>query len=68
MPASKYVFIPHSCFGYYDSKFNECIKKCKIAKSCKNATESSDCEEIRKIYKFKVSQIDELTKKWKRKH
>lgn len=67
MPAPKTVFIPHSCFGYYDEKFNECIKKCKIALSCKNATESPECQEVRKIYKFKVSQIEQLEKKWQKK-
>ena len=66
MPAPKTIFIPYSCFGYYDEEFEECTKKCKHCKACKNATESDECEEVRKIYKYKTSQIDELVEKWKK--
>lgn len=48
MPAPKTIFIPYSCFGYYDEKFDECMKKCKFRKACRNATESDECEEDRK--------------------
>ncbi len=65
MPAPKTIFIPHSCFGYYDEKFEECSKKCKINAECRRATESDECDEIRKIYKYKTSQIDELVKRFK---
>lgn len=64
MPAPKTIFIPYSCFGYYDEDFEECTKKCKYCKACKNATESDECEEVRKIYKYKLCQIEELVKKW----
>ena len=67
MPARITNFIPHSCFGYYDEEFEECTKKCKVSRACKNATLSDECDEVRKIYKFKKSQIDELVKKWKTK-
>lgn len=60
MPAPKTIFIPYSCFGYYDDKFEECTKKCKICRACRNATESDEVEEVRKIYKYKSSQIQEL--------
>ena len=65
MPAPKTIFIPHSCFGYYDEKFEECSKKCKLRKECKNATESDKIEEVRRIYKYKTSQIDELVEKFR---
>jgi len=65
MPAPKTIFIPHSCFGYYDEKFDECVKKCRISRECRNATESDECEEVRKIYKYKSSQIDELVKRFR---
>lgn len=65
MPAPKTIFIPHSCFGYYDEKFNECTKKCKISESCKNATNSTEYEDVRKIYKYMNKQIDELVQKFK---
>lgn len=64
MPASKINFIPFSCFGYCDEKFNECIK-CKHCAACSKATKSNEYEEVRKIFKFKKSQIDELVEKWK---
>lgn len=64
MPAPKTIFIPYSCFGYYDEKFDECLKKCKFRNACRNATESDECEEVRKIYKYKTSQIDELVRKF----
>ena len=67
MPAPKTIFIPRSCFGYYDEKFEECSKKCRLHEECKNATESDECDEVRKIYKYKKSQIDELVKKFKSK-
>lgn len=67
MPAPKTIFIPYSCFGYYDEKFIECTKKCKHADACRNATNSSECEEVRKIYKYLNKQIDELVEKWKSK-
>lgn len=67
MPAPKTIFIPHSCFGYYDEKFEECSKKCKLHGECKIATESNEVEEVRRIYKYKKSQIDELVKKFKAK-
>jgi hypothetical protein len=57
MPAPKTNFIPYSCFGYYDETFIECSKKCKYADSCKNATESDEKEEVRKIFKFTNKQI-----------
>ena len=66
MPAPKTIFIPHSCFGYYDEKFEECSKKCKLHEECKNATESDERDEVRKIYKYKKSQIDELVKKFRK--
>lgn len=65
MPAPKTIFIPHSCFGYYDENYEECSKKCKICKECKKATESDECEEVRKIYKYKSCHIDELVKRFK---
>ena len=67
MPAPKTTFIPHSCFGYYDSSFEECSKKCKYSKECKNATESPERDEVRSIYKYKLSQIEELVEKWRKK-
>ncbi len=67
MPAPKTIFIPHSCFGYYDEKFSECTRKCRIAESCRNATNSPEYEEVRKVYKYLNSQIDELAEKWKSK-
>lgn len=65
MPAPKTNLIPHSCFGYYDQNFIECMKKCKISDSCKNATNNPQCEQVRKIFKFKKQQIQELVKEWK---
>ena len=67
MPAPRTIFIPHSCFGYYDEKFEECTHKCRICRACRNATESDEVEEVRKIYKYKSSQIDELVKKYNKK-
>lgn len=64
MPAPKTNFIPFSCFGYYDKTFEEC-EKCKNKKPCKNATDSDEFEEVRKIYKFKKSHIEELINKYK---
>lgn len=64
MPAPITNFIPHSCFGYYDEKFDECTKKCKVSNACKKATESDEYNEVRKVYKFKTSQINELVKKF----
>lgn len=64
MPAPKTNLIPFSCFGYYDAEFNDCLV-CKVNRSCKNATDSSEYEEVRKIFKFKKSQTEELVKKWK---
>ena len=66
MPAPITNFIPHSCFGYYDEAFEECFKKCKIANACKNASESDQYDEVRKIYKFKSSQIKKLVEEWGR--
>ena len=66
MPARKTNFIPFSCFGYYDETFDEC-NNCKKSVSCKNATNSTEYEEVRKIFKYKISQIEELDKKWKKK-
>ena len=66
MPAPKTIFIPYSCFGYYDESFEECSSKCKYCKECRNATESQDCEEVRRIYKYKTSQIEELVAQWKK--
>ncbi len=66
MPAPKTTFIPYSCFGYYDEKFEECTKKCKYCSACRNATESPECEDVRRIYKYKLSQIEELVEKWKK--
>ena len=65
MPAPKTIFIPYSCFGYYDEKFDECARKCRICRECRKATESDECEEVRKIYKYKSSQIDELVKRFR---
>lgn len=64
MPAPKTNFIPFSCFGYYDNKFTECLQ-CKHCKPCKKATDSNQYEEVRKVYKYKSSQIKELVEKWK---
>ena len=64
MPAPKTTFIQYSCFGYYDEKFDECLKKCRHSKACKKATKSDDCEEVRKIFKYKKSQINELVEKY----
>lgn len=66
MPAKKTNFIPFACFGYYDANFEECLN-CKKSISCNNATNSTEYEEVRKIFKYKVSQIEELDKKWKNK-
>lgn len=66
MPAPKTTFIPYSCFGYYDASFDECERKCKLCKECKKATESNECDEVRKIFKYKTSQIKELAEKWKK--
>lgn len=66
MPAKKTNFIPFACFGYYDETFEECVE-CKKSVPCKNATESQEYEEVRKIFKYKISQIEELSKKWHRK-
>ena len=65
MPAPKTTFIPYSCFGYYDNKFIQCSKKCKYSESCYNATNSPECEEIRKQFKFTSKQIKDLVQKWK---
>lgn len=65
MPAPKTTFIPYSCFGYYDEKFVECSRKCKHASACRNATNSPEYEEVRKVYKYLGRQIDELAEKWK---
>ena len=67
MPAPRTIFIPHSCFGYYDEKFEECTHKCRICDACRNATESDEVDEVRRIYKYKSSQIDELVKKYNQK-
>lgn len=66
MPAKKTNFIPFSCFGYYDKKFEEC-ENCKHKVPCNNATNSEEYQEVRKIYKYKNAQIDELVKTWKNK-
>lgn len=63
MPAKKTNFIPYACFGYYDNKFNECIN-CKHGKACNKASTSDNYEEIRKMYKFKTSQIKTLVDTW----
>lgn len=63
MPAPKTNLIPYSCFAYYDETFDEC-KKCKHNIPCKKATDSNEYEEVRKIFKFKSSQIQELVKEW----
>lgn len=65
MPAPKTVFIPYSCFGYYDQSFIECSKKCKHAQACKNATNSNEYEEIRRQFKFNNKHITDLVQKWK---
>jgi hypothetical protein len=49
-----------------NEKFEECSKKCKLHEECKNATESNERDEVRKIYKYKKSQIDELVKKFRK--
>lgn len=67
MPAPKTIFIPYSCFGYYDHAFEECAKKCKYCKECKRATESDKRDEVREVYKYKTSQIEDLVKEWKTK-
>lgn len=64
MPAKKTNFIPFACFGYYDDNFEEC-KNCKKVSSCQKATNSPNYEEVRKIFKYKVSQIEELCEKWR---
>lgn len=64
MPAPKTFFIPYSCFGYYDDKFDECTRKCKYCQQCKNATTSPEYEEVRKQYKFTSRQILELVEKY----
>lgn len=64
MPAPKTTFIKHSCFGYYDERFTECTRKCRISEACKNATNSEDCEDVRKIFKYVRRQIDELVDKY----
>lgn len=66
MPAPKTIFIPFSCFGYHDEKFEECSKKCKYRDECRNATESDEVEEVRSIYKYKLSQIEELARKFRK--
>ena len=66
MPARKTNFIPFACFGYFDENYDEC-KNCKKSVSCNNETNSTEYEEVRKIFKYKVSQIEELDKKWKNK-
>ena len=70
MPAPKTIFIPYSCFGYYDGEFEECARKCKHCKECKRATESDRRDEVRSIFKYKTSQIDDLVrefgKEWKK--
>ena len=63
MPAKKTNFIPYACFGYYDKQFAEC-GACKHKKPCRNATNSDKFEQVRKIFKYKNSQIDELVKEW----
>ena len=65
MPAPKTVFIQHSCFGWYDAKFEECTKQCSMSKACKKASESDRADEIRRICKFKRSQIQELADQFK---
>ena len=65
MPAPKTTFIPYSCFGYYDQNFIQCSKKCKHSQSCLNATKSSECENIRKQFKFTNKHINDLVQQWK---
>ena len=65
MPAPKTTFIPYSCFGYYDQSFVQCTKKCKHALSCKNATYSTEFQEVRKQFKFNNKHITDLVQKWK---
>lgn len=67
MPAPKTNLIPYSCFGYYDVNFIECSKKCKHANACKNATESSEKQNVREIFKFTNKQIESLINEWKSK-
>ena len=64
MPAPKTVFIQHSCFGYFDEKFDECARKCRVSNACRLATASPEAEEIRAVYKYKHSQIDEIVEKY----
>ena len=64
MPAPKTTFIQHSCFGYYDEGFEECTNKCCYAKECRKATSSEECEEIRRVFKYKKSQIREIAEKY----
>lgn len=66
MPAPKTNLIPFSCFGYFDSEFAECLS-CRLGEPCKNATDSPDFEEVRKIFKYKKSQIKELKNHWQNK-
>ena len=66
MPSKKTNFISGSCFGYFDVKFEDC-QKCKIKDSCQNATNSDQVEEVRRIFKIKNSQVDELVNIWKHK-
>lgn len=67
MPAPKTIFIPFSCFGYYDQKFEECTGKCRHCEECRRATESDQRDEVRSIYKYKSSQIDELVERFRAK-
>lgn len=64
MPAPKTIFIPFSCFGYYDEKFEECTRKCRHCDACRNATNSDQRDEVRGIYKYKMSQIEELVERF----